>query len=231
MKGFELRLLSLLLLLTACAHAVEVTARIRGTVTDPTGAVLPNITVTATNQDTGVVTTTTTMANGDYIFQKLPIGTYSVSATGKGFVGFTATGVGLNIDQEYVLPIKLTVGSSVETVEVQANAVQVNTTDMQLSNVVGGRQITELPTIGNSETIVTRASCHFVVHLKKGFEQLQLRSGLVLVATLCCHWRIPDAYYPATDMVKSCRRCNPILPLAESSAPRRHGDSGRSNRQ
>src|SRR3981189_1404161 len=73
MKGFQLRLLSLLLLLTACAHAVEVTARIRGTVTDPTGAVLPNITVTATNQDTGVVTTTTTMANGDYIFQKLPI--------------------------------------------------------------------------------------------------------------------------------------------------------------
>src|SRR6266536_1106004 len=76
MKGFQLRLLSLLLLLSACAYAVEVTARIKGTVTDPTGAVLPNITVTATNQDTGVITTTTTIANGDYIFQKLPIGTY-----------------------------------------------------------------------------------------------------------------------------------------------------------
>src|SRR6266403_3922169 len=80
MKGFQLRLLSLLLLLSACAYAVEVTARIKGTVTDPSGAVLPNITVTATNQDTGVKITTTTMANGDYIFQKLPIGTYSVSA-------------------------------------------------------------------------------------------------------------------------------------------------------
>jgi hypothetical protein len=88
MKGFQLRLLSLLLILTACAYAVEVTARIKGTVTDPTGAVLPNVTVTATNQDTGVITTTTTMANGDYIFQKLPIGTYSVSATGHGFVRF-----------------------------------------------------------------------------------------------------------------------------------------------
>jgi hypothetical protein len=53
----------------------------------------------------------------------------------------------------------------------------------------------------------------------------------VLVATLCCHWRIPDAYYPATDTVKSCRRCNPILPLAESSVSRPQGDSGRSNRQ
>jgi len=104
MKGFQLRLLSLLLLLSACAYAVEVTARIKGTVTDPTGAVLPNVTVTATNQDTGVKTTTTTLANGDYIFQKLPIGTYSVSAAAPGFIRFTATGIVLNIDQEYVLP-------------------------------------------------------------------------------------------------------------------------------
>ena len=65
---------------------------------------------------------------------------------------FTATGIVLNIDQEYVLPIKLTVGSSVDTVEVQANAVQVNTTDMQLSNVVNGHQITELPLIGRAFT-------------------------------------------------------------------------------
>jgi hypothetical protein len=152
MKGFQLRLLFLLLLLSACAYAVEVTARIKGTVTDPTGAVLPNITVTATNQDTGVITTTTTIANGDYIFQKLPIGTYSVSAAAPGFIRFTATGIVLNIDQEYVLPVRLRVGNSVETVEVQANAVQVNTTDMQLSNVVSGRQITELPLIGRAFT-------------------------------------------------------------------------------
>jgi Carboxypeptidase regulatory-like domain len=152
MKGFQLRLLSLVLLLSACAYAVEVTARIKGTVTDPTGAVLPNITITATNQDTGVATTTTTLANGDYIFQKLPIGTYSVSTTASGFSRFTATGIVLNIDQEYVLPIKLTVGSSADLVEVKANGVQVNSTDMQLSNVVDSHQITELPLIGRAFT-------------------------------------------------------------------------------
>jgi hypothetical protein len=153
MKDFQLfRLLSLLLLLSACAYAVEVTARIKGTVTDPTGAVLPNVTVTATNQDTGVKTTTTTIANGDYTFQKLPIGTYSVSVAAPGFSRFAATGIVLNIDQEYVLPIKLTVGSSTEIVEIQANAVQVNTTDMQLSSVVAARQITELPLIGRAFT-------------------------------------------------------------------------------
>src|SRR5439155_12742630 len=94
----------------------------------------------------------TSMANGDYIFQKLPIGTYSVSSAASGFVRFTATGIVLNIDQEYVLPIKLAVGSSTETVEVQANAVQVNATDMQLSNVVSAHQITELPLIGRAFT-------------------------------------------------------------------------------
>src|ERR1700736_943823 len=145
-------LAAILSLSLSCAYAAEVTARIKGTVTDPSGAILPNVKVTATNKDTGVVTTTTTSSSGDYIFQKLLIGTYSIGATAPGFEGFTATGIVLNIDQEYVLPIKLTVGSSVETVEVQANTVQVNTTDMQLSNVVSGRQITELPLIGRAFT-------------------------------------------------------------------------------
>jgi hypothetical protein len=58
-------LAAILSLSLSCAYAVEVTARIKGTVTDPTGAVLPNITVTATNQDTGVVTTTRTSSSGD----------------------------------------------------------------------------------------------------------------------------------------------------------------------
>jgi hypothetical protein len=145
-------LATMLLVSFNAAIAVEVTARIKGTVTDPSGAIIPNAQVIATNTDTGVVTTTTTSSTGDYIFQKLPIGTYSVSVTVPGFVRYTATGIVLNIDQEYVLPIKLTVGSSIETVEVRANAVQVNTTDMQLSNVVDSHQITELPLIGRAFT-------------------------------------------------------------------------------
>lgn len=136
----------------SCANAVEVTARIKGTVTDSAGASIPSVQVTVTNAETGVVTTTTTSSTGDYIFQKLPIGTYSVSVAATGFKRFLATGIVLNIDQEYVEPIQLTVGSSVEWVEVQANAVQVNTTDMQLSNVVDSHQITELPLIGRSFT-------------------------------------------------------------------------------
>jgi hypothetical protein len=76
--------LSLLLLfvlgLTACpAHAVDVNARIKGTVTDPSGAVVPNAAVTATNLATGVKYPTKTLNSGDYLFPQLPVGTYSIT--------------------------------------------------------------------------------------------------------------------------------------------------------
>ncbi len=134
------------------SHAADVNARIRGTVTDPAGAVIPNVQVTATNQQTGVKFTTTSQANGDYRFQQLPIGTYNISASAPGFKGFSATGITLNIDQEYVELVKLTVGDTSQNVEVQADPVQVNTTDMQLGNVVDHAQIVELPLIGRAFT-------------------------------------------------------------------------------
>jgi hypothetical protein len=134
------------------AHSQIVTARIKGTVTDPTGAVVPKAPVTVTNTQTGVVSTTTSNSSGDYIFATLPIGTYNISVTAPGFKSFSATGITLNIDQEFVEPIKLTLGSSADTVSVEADAVQVNTTDMQLNNIVDSHQITELPLIGRAFT-------------------------------------------------------------------------------
>jgi hypothetical protein len=134
------------------AHAVEVTARIKGTVTDPSGAVVPKATVTVTNTQTGVVSTTTSNASGEYIFPSLPIGTYTINIASPGFKGFTATGITLNIDQEFVEAVTLTLGSSSDTVSVEADGVQVNTTDMQLSNIVDSHQITELPLIGRAFT-------------------------------------------------------------------------------
>ena len=130
------------------AHAADVNARIKGSVTDPSGAVIPNVQLVATNQATGVKYTTTSQASGDYLFPQLPIGTYTVSASAPGFKGFSATGIILTIDQEYVEPVKLAVGDTSEKVEVVADAVQVNTTDMQLNNIVTAGQMEELPLIG-----------------------------------------------------------------------------------
>jgi hypothetical protein len=132
------------------ARAADVNARIKGIVTDPTGAVVANVPVVATNVATGVKFTTTSQGDGGYLFPQLPIGTYSISASAPGFTSFVATGIVLNISQEFVEPIHLAVGSTTDTLEVAADANQVNTTDMQLSNIVTASQMVELPLIGRN---------------------------------------------------------------------------------
>ncbi len=136
----------------ASAYAVNTTARIKGTVTDPSGAVIPDAPISATNETTGVVFKTVSQANGDYQFLELPIGSYTISATAPGFKSFSATGIVLNIDQQYVEAVKLSVGNSSDTVSVAADAVQVNTTDMQLSHVVDSAQIVAYPLLGRQFT-------------------------------------------------------------------------------
>ncbi len=138
--------------MSGSAHAADVNGRIKGTVTDPQGAVVPGVQVVATNQATGFKFTTKTQADGSYFFAELPVGTYSVLVAASGFQSFKATGIVLNIDQEYVEPIHLAVGEATQTLEVAADAVQVNTTDMQLNNVVEAAQMTELPNISRSFT-------------------------------------------------------------------------------
>ena len=134
------------------AYAVDVNARIKGTVTDPSGAVVPGAAVIATNTATGVKYPTKSSGSGDYYLPQLPVGTYSITVSAPGFKGFTATGITLTIDQEYVEPVKLEVGNTTETLEVAADAVQVNTTDMQLNNIVNSQQMVELPLINRNFT-------------------------------------------------------------------------------
>lgn len=138
--------------LTGAAHAADVNARIKGTVTDPTGAVVPGVTVVATNQATGLKFDTKTQADGAYLFPQLPIGTYTINVSTPGFRSFQVTGIVLSIDQEYVEPIKLGLGQASEVLEVAADSVQVNTTDIQLDNIVNHQQLVELPLIGRSFT-------------------------------------------------------------------------------
>jgi hypothetical protein len=139
-------------LAVACifTSAADFNARIKGTVTDPDGAVVANAAVTATNQATGVKFATTSLSDGGYSFPQLPIGTYSIEVTAPGFKSFSATGIVLNIDQEFVEPVKLSLGAASDTVSVVADSVQVDTTDMQFSNVVDSAQMTELPLIGRN---------------------------------------------------------------------------------
>ena len=140
-----------LLAVSSLAYGAEVTARIRGTVTDPSGSVIPGADVTATATATGAAFHLKTREDGSYEFLHLPIGIYAVSVSAPGFATFNASGIRLDIDTQYVEPVKLTIGST-QDVNVKADAVQVDSTNMQLNNVVEAKQIVELPLISRDFT-------------------------------------------------------------------------------
>ena len=113
------------------ARADNLYARIHGTVTDSSGAVVPDVTVIAFNNGTGLVRTVRSDASGNFEFIQLPIGTYKVSASKNGFKKQESNGITLVLDQNYALPIQMEVGTTAETITVEANAVQVETTSNQ----------------------------------------------------------------------------------------------------
>ena len=140
------------LLCTIPAHADNLYASIRGTVTDPSGAVVPGATLTATNLATGLRYTATSSNDGLFSFLQLPIGDYSVTSEKSGFKGFTAGHIHLDLDQIFSLQVAMELGATSETITVEANPAQVETTSMQLGTTVGQQQIVDLPLNGRNWT-------------------------------------------------------------------------------
>ncbi len=132
--------------------AQEVVAHIRGTVADPSGAGVPGATVTATNTQTKVAFTVPSKDDGTYEFLSLPTGTYDVTATKAGFRTSTAHNITLTLNQIYNLPISLEVGEVTESVQVEANPVQVETVTTQLGTIIDSKQIVDLPLLGRNWT-------------------------------------------------------------------------------
>src|SRR6202162_5846793 len=129
-----------------------ITASISGTVTDPSGAVIAGATVTATNLDTGVVTTLTTNSQGFYSFQELPLGKYSVTVTQTGFKSYVQTGIMLDVNDALVIDVALQVGQTTEKVEVLSSALHVDTESTQMGEVVTGKEMTDVPLVSRSYT-------------------------------------------------------------------------------
>ena len=92
------------------AKADNLYAKIQGTVTDPTGAALSGVKLTATNVGTNLPFAALSGPDGNYVFLNLLIGTYRVTATTSGFRTFTATGITFVLDQVYVFNIKMELG-------------------------------------------------------------------------------------------------------------------------
>ncbi len=122
---------------------------VHGSVTDATGAVVPNAAVSIMNTSTGISTSAKTDSHGYYIFPQLQIGgPYTVEITAMGFEKFTSTGLTLDVNANREVNAKLQVGSSVQTVSVEAGAVQVETSDTQLKQVITAQQMEEAPLLG-----------------------------------------------------------------------------------
>src|SRR5580704_18512458 len=102
------------------SHAQTITATVNGTVTDPSGAVVANAKVTATNVDTGVATPTTTNKDGIYTIPFLQIGQYKVTIQAAGFATATYGPFTLETDQNAKIDSKLTVEGQTQQVAVEA---------------------------------------------------------------------------------------------------------------
>jgi Carboxypeptidase regulatory-like domain len=125
-------------------------ATVTGTVTDSTGAVVPNSEVTITNTATGVTRTVTTNSVGAYRFSNVGIGTFNMVVTASGFAKFTRTGIVVTVGQTLEEDAKLNVGSQSQTVTVAAEALQVQTETSEVSQLISGQQVRQLSTNGRN---------------------------------------------------------------------------------
>src|SRR5712672_2645558 len=123
---------------------------ISGTVTDQTGAVVPDTTVTALNLDTTVQQTTKTNSNGSYTLTNLPVGRYEIEIIRDGFRPYKRTGLVIDVNATLREDIALTMGEQSEEVVVSDTAVRVETESSQMGDVVTGTQITSVALNGRS---------------------------------------------------------------------------------
>jgi len=144
--GLSCRVGLMMLLLASIGLAQTAgTGALTGTVTDPSGSSVPNVTVRATNADNGQARVVQTNTNGVYTISLLPPGTYNVSFSAAGFKVADIAGVKINVTETPVLDKILEVGAQTEQVTVEANVEAVQTSTSTLGTVVGERSVAGLP--------------------------------------------------------------------------------------
>jgi hypothetical protein len=133
------------------ASAQTIVGQISGTVADSSGGVLPGVTVTVTNEGTGLTRTAVTDARGAWVVTNLPVGRYSVSAELQGFRRARQTGFQLNADGRLTANFQLAVGGMTETVDVTAVAGEtVNTTSGEIARTIDGEQVRDVALNGRN---------------------------------------------------------------------------------
>ena len=135
----------------ALAQAVA-TVQISGVVQDASGAVVPGVSITATQTATGLARRVTTDADGNYVMAQLPIGPYELTAEKLGFKTYVQKGIVIQVGENPTINVTLEIGAVEQSVEVTANAAMVETQETSQSTVIDQARITELPLNGRQPT-------------------------------------------------------------------------------
>jgi hypothetical protein len=142
---------AMLFALTTAAWGQD-NATITGTVLDASGAAVPNAGISLTNTATGQVRQVTSNSAGVYRFANVGVGQYSLEALAAGFQKYTKTGIVVNVDQTLEEDVSIKIGSQEQSINVEADALQVQSETNELSNLISGEQVSQLATNGRNVT-------------------------------------------------------------------------------
>ncbi|HKV62320.1 MAG TPA: TonB-dependent receptor [Candidatus Acidoferrum sp.] len=151
MKRLVLAIL-VVLSFTAAANAQTFRGAINGTVSDPSGALVPNAAVKATENATGIDHNTVTTSDGAFAFQDIPLGFYKVTVTASGFPVYAVDKVEVTAGTIYTLAVKLTLQQQATTVEVSAAALTLDTTTQTQNMTITSEAVADMPLNGRDFT-------------------------------------------------------------------------------
>ncbi len=157
MNNNKLRIFgAILLTFAACVagFAQAVSGDLSGTIFDATGASIPNATVVARNDATGIETTTKSTATGEYHLGNLAPGVYTISVTSTGFTKAQIRSVVVELNKTATNNVKLDVGSNVETVEVSASGATIDTTTASVQTSFSATSIGDLPIASGASGVI-----------------------------------------------------------------------------
>jgi hypothetical protein len=163
-----LALLAVLMLPGTLKAQSLISGNIAGTVTDATGAAIPNATVTVTSKGTGGVQTAVSNGTGGYHVPLLEPGDYTLAVTAQGFQQTTTT-VSVSAGVVTTANVSLSVGSASQTIQVTASAPLLNTQAADLSTTFDQRQVQNLPNPGNDLTFVAQTAPGTVMNTGSGY--------------------------------------------------------------
>ncbi len=132
--------------------AQQITGSVRGTVLDPSGAVVQSASVSASQTETGLTRSAMTDHSGAYVLLELPVGHYQLQVEARGFQTYVQQGIILNVNETATIPVRLVVGAETQQVQVMADAQLIQGTVTSLGKTVSGREVLDLPLDGRNFT-------------------------------------------------------------------------------